>query len=231
MYPSLSASEIVLITTPMSSVTYDIEGIVFDNAENKGSFSSTFQGSTNPDTIPPWVTGYAQGRNTSEFFLHFSEAMDTTYIAFSIIPRKNFTPVWANPRYISFIPESSGETLGFDTTYYLYLKKARDISGNYTAPFIASITPDTVYRPIVLTGKALINGTPVTDGLALLIREEPVGISLVQKGEFAFSVRDSLAFTVQVITEDHTGSGMVRVGADNIIRLEKGKTDIDRLIN
>jgi len=141
------------------------------------------------------------------------------------------SPVWANPRYISFVPEASGETLGFDTTYYLYLKKARDISGNYTAPFITSITPDTVHRPIILSGKALINGTPATDGLALLIREEPVGISLVQRGEFAFSVRDSLAFTVQVITEEHTGTGMVRVGADNIIRLEKGKTDIDRLIN
>ena len=231
LYPSLSASEIVLITTPMNRVVYDITGIVFDNAENKGSFRSTFQGSTTPDTISPWLAGYAQGRNTSEFFLNFSEAMDTTYIAFSIVPKKEFTPVWANSRYISFIPEASSESLGFDTTYYLYLKKARDISGNYTAPFIISITPDTVYRPIILTGKALINGTPVTEGIALLIREKPVGIALVQKGEFAFDVRDSLAFTVRVITEDYTGTGTVRAGADNIIRMEKGEIDIDLLIN
>ena len=231
LYPSLSASEIVLITAPMSRIAYDIKGIVFDNAENKGSFKKTFHGSTSPDTIAPWLTGYAQGRNTNEFFLNFSEAMDTTYVAFSIVPKKEFTPVWVNSRYVSFIPETDSASLGFDTTYYLYLRKARDMSGNHTAAFITSITPDTVYKPTILTGKALIDETPVTEGLALLIRKEPVGIALVEKGEFAFDVRDSLAFTVQVITEDHTGTGMVRVGADNIIRLEKGKTDIDRFID
>jgi len=36
---------------------------------------------------------------------------------------------------------------------------------------------------------------------------------------------------IVIISEDHTGTGMVRVGADNIIRLEKGKTDIDRFID
>jgi hypothetical protein len=231
LYPSLSASEIVLITKPMENVTYEISGVVFDEAENKGNFKSHFQGSTLPDTIAPWLTGYSQGRNTQEFFLNFTEALDTLSLAFSIIPEKKFLPVWVNSRHIRFIPETAGESLGFDTTYYLYLKQARDISGNRTLPFITSITPDTVYRPTTLKGKALIDETPVNNGLALLERMSLVAIALVKKGEFTFDVRDSLAFDVQVIADGYSGKGAVKVGADNIIRLEKGETDIDRLID
>jgi hypothetical protein len=231
LYPSLSASEIVLITKPMKNVTYDISGVVFDEAENKGNFKSHFQGSTLPDTIAPWLTGYSQGRNTQDFFLNFTEALDTLSLEFSIIPKKKFIPVWVNSRYIRFIPETAGESLGFDTTYYLYLKQARDISGNRTLPFITSITPDTVYRPIVLKGKALIDETPVNNGLALLERMSLVAIALVKKGEFAFDVRDSMVFDVQIIADDYSGKGTVKVGADNIIRLEKGEIDIDRLID
>jgi len=231
LYPSLSASEIVLITKPMENVTYEISGVVFDEAENKGNFKSHFQGSTLPDTIAPWLTGYSQGRNTQDFFLNFTEALDTLSLEFSIIPKKKFIPVWVNSRYIRFIPETAGESLGFDTTYYLYLKQARDISGNQAATFITSITPDTVYRPITLKGKALIDEIPVNSGLTLLKRMNLVAIALVAKGEFTFDVRDSLAFDVQVIADEYSGKGTVMIGADNIIRLEKGKIDIDRLID
>jgi hypothetical protein len=231
VYPSLSSSEIVLITEPMEEVTYEINGVVYDNAENKGNFSKTFKGSTLPDTIAPWIVGYAQGRNTSEFHLSFTEALDTLSLAFSTLPKKSLMPVWVNTRYVRFVPETAGESLGFDTTYYLYLKVVRDISGNRAAPFITSITPDTVYRPIILQGKALINETPVVSGLALLERNAPVAVTLVTDGEFTFEVRDSLNFDVQVIAGDYSGKGTVKAGGDNTIKLEPGKVDIDRLID
>jgi hypothetical protein len=231
VYPSLSSSEIVLITEPMEEVTYEINGVVFDNAENKGNFNKTFKGSTLPDTIAPWLVGYAQGRNTSEFHLSFTEALDTLSLAFSILPEKRLMPVWVNTRYVRFVPEAAGESLGFDTTYYLYLKQVQDISGNRAAPFITSITPDTVYRPITLQGEALINETPVISGLALLARSAQVAITLVRDGEFTFEVRDSLNYEVQVIAGDYSGNGTVKAGGDNTIRLERGKVDIDRLID
>jgi hypothetical protein len=88
-----------------------------------------------------------------------------------------------------------------------------------------------VYRPITLKGKALIDEIPVNSGLTLLKRMNLVAIALVAKGEFTFDVRDSLAFDVQVIADEYSGKGTVMIGADNIIRLEKGKIDIDRLID
>jgi hypothetical protein len=231
VYPSLSSSEIVIITEPMEDITYEINGAVFDKAENKGNFKKPFKGSTHPDTIAPWVVGHSQGRSTNEFFLTFTEALDTLSLAFSTIPKKKLLPVWVNTRYVRFVPEMAGESLGFDTTYYLYLKGVRDISGNRAAPFIASITPDSVYRPIILQGKAFINETPVASGLALLERTAIVAIALVVNGEFTFEVRDSLNFDVQVIAEDHSGRATVKAGADNTVRLESGKIDVDRLLD
>lgn len=231
VYPSLSASEIVVATDPMKGVAYEITGTVFDKAENRGTFAAKFQGTTVPDTIAPWVTGYAEGRNTSEFFLNFSEAMDTTALSFSVVPKKKLIPTWMNWRYVRFIPEADNESLGYDTTYYLYLKTARDISGNHTQSIITAITRDSVYRPIKLKCNALLDEEPVAEGLAILMREIPIGVAMVKKGEFAFDVRDSLSFDVLVIAGEHSGTAQVKVGADNIIYLQQGKVDIDRVID
>ena len=230
-YPSLSASEIVLVTAPMTDITYEISGHVFDKAENKGSFKNNFQGSAMPDTIAPWVAGYAQGRNQHEFFLVFSEAMDTTSVAASVIPRREFIPVWENHRHVRFIPASGIESLGYDTTYYLYLKNASDISGNPAARFVTSITPDTVYRPSILRGQALIDDTPAKAGIAVLFRERAVGISVIDNGEFSFQVRDSLPYEVQVISNGYSAKSNVALNSENIIKLHEGEFDIDRLID
>lgn len=231
VYPSLSSSEIILITKPMRDIDYEISGTVFDKAENKGSFSKAFKGSTRPDTIAPWIVGNAQGRNTNEFFLSFTEALDTFSLSFSVIPKKNLLPVWVNTRYVRFVPETAVDSLGFDTTYYLYLKHVRDISGNHSLPFITSVTPDTVYRPIILQGNALIDETPVVSGLALLERNTIVAITLVANGDFTFEVRDSLDFGLLVIAGDHSGRATVRVGEENTVSLERGKIDIDRIVD
>ena len=230
-YPSLSLSEIVLITEPMEEVPYEIIGVVFDKAENKGNFRKAFKGSTLPDTIPPWVVGYSQGRSTNEFHVSFTEALDTLSLVFSIIPKKKLLPVWVNTRHIRFVPETVGESLGFDTTYYLYLKDIRDLSGNRAAPFITSITPDSVYRPIILRGEAVIDETPVVSGLALLERNILVAVTLVSNGKFTFEVRDSLDFDVQIIADAYSGRATVKAGAENMVILQKGKIDVDRLID
>jgi hypothetical protein len=231
LYPSLSASEIILITGPMSKTFYDIRGAVFDVAENRGIFHSTFQGSVLPDTIAPWLVEYAKGRNTHEFFLRFSEAMDTSSLVISVVPKKNMLPVWVNHRYTLFAPVSSSDSLRTDTTYYLYLKKAYDLSGNSIPPFVTSITPDTVYKPIILKGKAMIEEELVKQGLALLKREALLGVATVQAGEFIFEVRDSMPFNIQVIAGEYSGTGRATAGAENIIHLQEERVDIDRLID
>ena len=230
-YPSLSASEIVLITAPMTDIVYEIRGHVVDKAENKGFFENSFQGSTTLDTIAPWVTSHAQGRNNHEFFLMFSEAMDTISLTASIVPKKEFIPMWHNYRHVRFIPASGIESLGYDTTYYLYLKSARDISGNPMASFVTSITPDTVYRPMILRGQALINDAPAKVGIAVLTREMAVGISLIDNGAFSFEVRDSLPNDIQVLSNGYSGKGKATLDSENIILLHEGEIDIDHLID
>jgi len=231
LYPSLSASEIITATEPMKNVSYEITGTVFDKAENRGLFKSGFQGSTSPDTITPWITSYSEGRNKHEFFLQFSEAMDTTSASFAVIPRRNFAANWTNHRYAKFLPVSEDESMKFDTTYYLLLKTARDISGNESSPFVTSVTPDTAYDGINLTGRALVDTVRVKGGFALLSREKIIGISVITDGDFSFSVRDSLAHTITVIAGEYSGSITALPGSDNTVRLKKERIDIDSLID
>ncbi|UCD06300.1 MAG: hypothetical protein JSV98_03465 [candidate division WOR-3 bacterium] len=230
-YPSLSASEIIAATEPMKNVDYEISGSVFDKAENKGIFKSSFKGSSSPDTITPWITSYSQGGNKYEFFLQFSEAMDTTIVSFAIIPKREFTATWSNHRYVKFLPTSEDQSMNFDTTYYLFLKSARDISGNRVIPFVTSVTPDTSYAPISLSGRALIDTIPIKSGLALLSRDHVIGITLVTNGDFLFNVRDSLAHTITVIAQEYSGSIITRPGTENIVILKKENIDIDSLID
>lgn len=231
IYPSLSASEIVLVTTPMTDTAYEITGHVLDKAENKGFFKHTFQGSANPDTIRPWLVEFSEGRQNPEFFLVFSETMDTASLTFSVIPKKQPSPDWLNHRHVRFIPQTPNESLGFDTTYYLFLKDAKDISGNPALPFVTAVTPDTAYRPVVLTGKAFIDETPAPGGLAILQREIIIGIAVIEKGEFAFEVRDSLLFDLHVVSGNYAGTSTVSLGSENIIQLQEGEFDLDRLID
>jgi hypothetical protein len=231
IYPSLSTSEIVLVTTPMTDAAYEISGSVFDKAENRGLFQESFQGSAQPDTLAPWIIEFSQGRLNHEFFLVFSEAMDTTNITFSIVPQKQPSPNWLSHRQVRFTPRLPNDSLGFDTTYYFYLRTANDISGNPAPPFVTAITPDTMYRPLSLTGKALINEMPAPSGIALLQRGIIVGITLIEQGEFVFEVRDSLPFDLRVVSDNHTGAGTVKADAENIIELEPGEFDLDRFID
>ncbi len=231
IYPSLSASEIVLVTTPMTDAAYEISGYVLDKAENKGLFKHAFQGSANPDTIAPWFVEYSQGRLNHEFFFAFSEAMDTTSLTFSVVPKKQPSPDWLNHRHVRFIPETANESLGFDTTYYLFLKNANDISDNPAPPFVTAVTPDTMYRPLILAGKVFIGETPAPSGIALLQRDIIIGIALIENGEFAFEVRDSLPFNLHVVSGDYSGTSRAMVDSENIIKLQKGEFDLDRLID
>jgi hypothetical protein len=157
--------------------------------------------------------------------------MDTASLIFSVVPRKQHSPDWLNHRHVRFIPQTPSESLGFDTTYYLFLKKANDISGNPAPPFVTAVTPDTVYRPVILTGKIFIDETPAPSGVAILQRETVVAIAIIEQGEFAFEVRDSLSFDLHVVSDDHSGTSTVSAVSENIIQLEEGEFDLDRLID
>ncbi|UCD19108.1 MAG: hypothetical protein JSU64_06710 [candidate division WOR-3 bacterium] len=231
LYPSLSASEILIVTQPMENVTYEIHGEVLDKAENKGTFTRRVQGTTARDTIAPWVTRLSEGKSRHEFYLHFSEAMDTTDLTFSIVPRKEFRREWMNHRRALLMPSNPADSLGSDSACYIYVKKGRDISGNALKPFITQMTPDTTSAPIILRCKALIDGKPVENGLAILYRDGPINITFVTAGEFTFALPDSLESDVLVVSDTYSSRDRVSVTADNIIHLRPEKIDVDSIID
>jgi hypothetical protein len=232
LYPSLSAAEIIAITENQLDTSYEVSGSVFDTAQNKGNFLKSFPGTSLPDTIAPWIVGATSGARQKAFGITFSEAMDTSFLKFFILPKKNLKVNWQSLRSCRFVPEVSADSLHYDTTYYLYLtREARDISGNTLGAFITSITPDTIYEPVILKGKVQLNDTLIKKGLAILERPDPAGIAFVEKGEFLFEVRDSNAYYIEVISGKYSGRGEVFVDSANIIILKLEEKNIDSIIN
>jgi len=229
---SLSLSEILALTEIQFDKKYDVSGYVFDTAQNKGNFKKTFSGSTNPDTIKPWVVKYSKGERHAYFNITFSEAMDTTFMNFYILPKKDLKSSWQNYLTCKFIPHTATDSLKSDTTYYLFIDRgARDVSGNTVGAFITSITPDTSYKPFILKGKVLLNDTLIKTGIVILRRENPLGISLIRSGNFSFEVRDTNAYMVDAISDKYSGSAEALADSENIIILELEEKNIDSLIN
>jgi hypothetical protein len=232
LYASLSPSELVAVTEMQSPVVYEVSGYMFDEAGNKGTFTNTFTGSTIKDTIAPWVIDYSKGYSRINFYVTFSEAMDTAFVRFLIIPKKNFIPVWRDYRTCQFFPQASADSLHYDTTYYLYTKHGmRDISGNLLDLFITSVSPDTLYEPLIMKTIVMVNDTLVQSGVAVMSRAITMGITEVEDGEVIFAVRDSLPYRIDVVSGQYSGSADVSVCTEDTIFLELEERSIDTLIH
>lgn len=230
--PGNSPAELFIFTERMKDTIYEIFGKVVDKSKREGIFKKQFKGISKPDTIAPWIKDFNKGNKNNFFFLSFSEPVDTNSLRFFILPRKNLFPNWQNLHHVEFRPQTESDSLCFDTTYYLYLKEIADLSGNKFGPFVNSITPDLMYHPFFLKGKVFIGDTLLKkDGIAILKREYPVGITLVRNGEFDFEVRDSSKFLLEVITPQYYGFDSVAVGQENIIRLNTGAVELDSIID
>jgi hypothetical protein len=231
VYPSTSAWEIIALTEPQQEINYEVSGYVYDEAENTGIFKTQFTGNPKPDTIPPSLTHQSQGKKFSSFTLVFSEAMDTSFIEYRIIPKKALTAQWRDYRTCEIIPIAA-DSLRMDTTYYLDLEKgARDISGNYLSPFITQITPDSVYEPLILKGTVVVDGALVRSGRAVLKRGITLGIALIEAGGFRFEVRDSLPYMVEVVSGQYWGSLETSVAREDTIFLKREEHNIDSIID
>lgn len=232
LYSSLSTSEIIGITEQQSDVVYEVTGFIFDESENKGTFEKSFTGTSEQDTIAPWLVDYSEGYNMTVFLITFSEAMDTTSIDFRVIPKRDFVPLWLNYRTCQFVPKTGFDSLHYDTTYYLFIEKsAYDISSNPVDIFITKITPDTIYDPLILRGAVLVNDTLVKTGLAAISREITLGIAKIEDGEFVFEVRDSLPYMVDVVAGRYSGSAEISVSKKDSIILKLEERSIDSIIN
>ena len=224
MYASLSVWEIIAATDEQKDRIYEATGSIFDKGGNKGNFKMSFSGSMAKDTIVPWLVDYSRGVKKNYFHLSFSEAMDTSVMKFEIIPNRNFHATWLSYRTCELLPATPLDSLKLDTTYYLYIDKgARDISGNALEPFITSITPDTIYEPKILRGKVMLADTLVKSGRAWLARGASLGIAMLENGEFAFEVRDSLPYWVKVTSGEYSGIKEFKVGKEDTVflRLEE----------
>jgi hypothetical protein len=231
LYASLSPSEISAVTEIQSPVLYEVSGYMFDEAGNKGTFTRTFTGSIIIDTIAPWVVDYSEGYSRRNFYVTFSEAMDTSVARFLVIPKKNLVPVWRDYRTCQFFPGTSFDSLQYDTTYYLYIEHGmRDISGNFLNLFITSVSPDTIYEPLMLTTTVMRNDTLVQSGVAVMSRTIAMGIAEVEDGEVIFEVRDSLPYRIDVVSGQYSGSADVSVHKKDTIYLELEERRIDDLI-
>jgi hypothetical protein len=230
-YPSLSNAEIVCVTGPQTAVVYEVSGVVYDSSENKGVFRTRITGSLRPDTVLPFAKSYSQGARKNTVIIQFDKAMDTTSIGVIVLPKRTFHPVWLNLQTVNLIPRDSMDALRNDTTYYFLIRDGRDLSGNQFLPFVTRITPDTAYQPIYLRGKVRYLDTLSADGWVIISRDRPVGVARIDRGEFLFEVRDSLAFFADAIRGDLHGRAEVRAGQENLIDLKLEKFDIDSLFN
>lgn len=232
IYPSLSAAEIMVITDVQLDSIYTTSGYVFDTAHNKTNFEYSFPGTSQPDTIAPWITRYARGHGQRGFSFTFSEPMDTIAVEFVVLPGKNLKPVWQGQRQCRFIPATATDSLHADTTYYLFVDEGfQDVSGQKIKTFITHITPDTIYKPLTLQGTAKIEDSLVDRGFAILERTVPIGIAVMNNGTFSFEVRDSTAHTVHVLSDGFYGAREVWSDSTNIIPLHPEEISIDSLLH
>jgi hypothetical protein len=232
LYPSLSAAEIICLTGMQAAVEYKITGAVYDTAQNKGIIASSFNGSATPDTVTPYVVTYSKGYNKHEFELCFSEAMDTSFFSYQVIPSLSMAHEWQNLRFCRIAPYDPADSLVQGLTYYLYIDQGIcDISGNVLQPFITSITPDTIYKPLLLKGEVRTDDTLIHDGVAVLERPDPLGIAFIHNGLFTFEVRDQEAFMIEAFCNGYHGSAMVWFDSVNVVTVMPSEKTIDSIIH
>lgn len=228
-FPGNTPDQIFLSTDKMELTDYTINGKVYDKSGREGYFKTKFFGTTKSDTIRPWIVNYSKGYRLKSFYVEFSEPVDTLSIKYYCFPKKKMYTKWRYMKNLHLSPLD--DSLNYDTTYYLYLKGIKDLSGNYAIPFITTITPDTIYNPVYIRGKATINDTNISKAIALIEREKILGISIVENGEFLFEVRDSLKYFIQIFGENLYGTDSISASQLNIIRLVPGVFNLDSIIN
>jgi len=230
--PGNTLDQILLITEKMKPSEYEIDGKVFDKSGRMGIFKTHFLGSTKPDTIAPWLTHYSKGLHFRNFYIEFSEPVDTLSFKYYVFPKRAMLAKWQYLKNVSLVAINESDSFNYDTTYYLYIKEIQDLCGNPAQPFITTITPDTIYNPLFIKGKVMLNDTVVPCGTALIEREKILGISFVNRGEFLFEVRDSLKYLVHVFYQNFYGADSVSTSQIyNIIRLNPGALNLDSLLN
>ncbi|MEO0128864.1 MAG: Ig-like domain-containing protein [candidate division WOR-3 bacterium] len=227
--PGNTPDQISIYTQKMTKTEYFIEGRVYDLSKRTGVFKTKFIGSTKPDTISPVIYSYSKGFKIKNFYIEFSEPVDTTAIIFYVFPKRKMAKDWYYMKKLYLKPEN--DSLNYDTTYYLFLKGIKDLSGNPGTPFVTTITPDTIYNPIFIRGRAVLNDTLLIRGIALIGYEKILGISMIERGEFLFEVRDSLKYLIQVFGEGCYGVDSVSASDTNIIRVAPGVFNLDSIIN
>ncbi len=227
--PGNTPDQISLYTQKMAHIEYYIEGRVYDLSRRMGIFKTKFTGSVKPDTISPIIVSYSKGLKLKNFYIEFSEPVDTAAIKSYIFPKRKMVKDWYYMKKLYLKPEN--DTLNYDTTYYLFIREIKDLSGNRRAPFVTMITPDTIYNPIFIRGRAVLNDTPLVGGVALLGYEKILGISTIERGEFLFEVRDSVKYLIQILGENCYGADSVAASATNIIRVTPGVFNLDSIIN
>lgn len=229
--PGNTSEQIFLTTEKMKQLEYEINGKVYDKGGRIGTFVVHFTGSSKPDTVAPWITRYSKGARLRNFSLEFSEPVDSSSFKYYIIPTKIMQVKWQRLTKVFLTPFSENDSFHYNTTYYLFVKDLMDLSGNHAQHFITNITPDTIYNPLFIRGKALLNDTIINDGIAIIEREGIVGISMVKQGEFLFEVRDSLKYLAHIIIPNFYGADSISVSQKNVIILNPGAIDFDSLIN
>ncbi|MCX7994386.1 MAG: hypothetical protein N3A65_01265 [candidate division WOR-3 bacterium] len=227
--PGHTPDQVFLFTPGIIPGEYNLIGKVYDRSERAGFFKTKFIASTKKDTVPPLVIKYTKGARQKNFYLEYSEPIDTASIKYYVFPRRKMVSKWYYMKMLSLIPET--DSLNHDTTYYLFVKEAKDLSGNDAPQFITTITSDSVYNPIFIRGRAVLNDTPIISGLGVISRKEILGISTIDHGEFLFEVRDSFNYYLQILGDDCHGADSVSVSRENIIKLTPGKVDFDSIIN
>lgn len=235
-YRGLSGAELIAVTAPMKAVTYTAVGTVYDAAANPGTYRRDFIGTVRADTVAPWVSAAVSGRAQRCFKVRFNEMMDTTRLAYRVVPSIAVVATWTDGLGLTVMPIvdslAPADTLEQGRVYYLWIREAYDITGNRTAEYVTWLTPDTTGLPYIIRGRALIGDSLVDFGYAFLEGPRIEAVGLLRRGEFSFSVPDSLPRIVFVTTPDgYTGRDTLRPGSLQSVPLSYEPCDIDTLLH
>ena len=106
------------------------------------------------------------------------------------------------------------------------------VMGSQTAGFLDDGRQQMGIAGTIIKGSARLNDTLVKTGIAVLTRTIPLGIALIEGGNFKFEVRDTLPYMIEVFSNEYSGSSQVNAPDSLIIiELKLEEKDLDNIFN
>lgn len=208
-------SRVILWTREQEWREYNLSGVVWDGAGNRGQFRTRFTGSTRIDTIPPRVVAISPEPGRVNVFrnirlsVRFSEPVDTTLtLPCLFVPQEyeaRFQRSWkANWQEVEFVYKDS--IARGKEVYFILQPGVKDLEGNSTTtPAWTYFSPDSVFPGVRVRGRVVGQGK---GGMVLFNKEQTRALApILTDGSFEIKVRPG-EYSVFAVS-DTNGDGLI----------------------